>query len=73
MQSRSDLQLQAEGDAQHLEALHLKVNADRRLVVLIESVFAKPETIQDTMTVRPLSSSMLSESFISQNPFSACV
>lgn len=35
-------QLQAEGNAQHLETLHLKVNTDRRFVVLIKNIFTKP-------------------------------
>lgn len=35
-------QLQAEGDAQHLEALHLEVHPDGRLVVLVERVLAEP-------------------------------
>lgn len=36
-----DSQLQAERDTQHLKPLHLKVDADRRLVVLIKSILAK--------------------------------
>lgn len=35
-------QLQAEGNAQHLETLHLKVNTDRCFVVLIKNIFTKP-------------------------------
>lgn len=41
-----DLQLKAEWNAEHLEALHLKVNTDRCLVVFIKSIFAKPENIK---------------------------
>lgn len=36
-------QLQAEGNTQHFEPLHLKVHTDCCLVVLIKCVFAKPK------------------------------
>lgn len=39
--NNEDSQLEAERNAEHLEALHLKVDADRCLVVLIERIFAK--------------------------------
>lgn len=41
-----DLQLQAEGNSQHLEPLHLEIHTDRCLVVLVKSIFAKSEKIK---------------------------
>lgn len=50
VRKRPHSQLQAEGNTQHLEALHLKVNADRRFVVLIKDVLTKPRNGIETVT-----------------------
>lgn len=50
VRKRAYSQLEAEGNTQHLEALHLKVNTDRCFVVLIKNILTKPRRRIKTVT-----------------------
>lgn len=50
---KKHLQLQTEGDAQHLKSFHLKVYSNSGLVILIKGVFAEPEGAPEVLALSP--------------------